>query len=437
MNSRHLSRRRFLRHAAYGAAAVTVTPILSMRSAYAASQGDPNNFVVVVNLLGGNDGLNTVVPAHLTPYVDRRANINLVENLPAGEVLRDLDGRFALHYKLANLKTMWDDNDLHVVNKVSYPSPNQSHFTSQDIYSFGIRNNDADGDGRGWLGRFADAYCSDPSEPLGVIAVGVGKRRDFDSEATAPVILSNVEGFRVQGDEDYESDHLLRVKTVKDALATDPVPLTEPALTIFDANTQAYQLVEQVQQGVRGWTDPGTYPNSNIGSYMRTISQLLHAHDLFKTKIFYTGYGGFDTHSAQHTGGTGQNRHELLMERLDDALGAFRVDMQNQGRWGNCVIVVISEFGRRVFENGSIGTDHGHGNAFLVAGGAVKGRAQGGGLTGEIVESDIATNNTLPFGHDFRDVYANLVANHIGVSATPLFPDPAYVPSTSGEIDLV
>ncbi len=433
----NLSRRNFLRGAALGAASVSVVPILS-RNAYATTQGTPGRFVVIINLFGGNDGLNTVVPAHLTPYVTRRQAINLVNNLPAGQTLNELDGRYKLHYSLNNLKSMWDDSQLHIVQKVSYPSPNQSHFTSQDIWSYGVRNNITYGDGRGWLGRYADIYC--PGDPLGVISVGFQKRHDFESDNTSPLILTSVAGapnspvstFRVEEDTEYRADHALRLQTVKDTLDTDPIPPQDPALSIFNANKQAHALVDQVASETAGWVDPGTYGTDALGRYMRAISQLLHAHDTFKTRIFYTGQGGFDTHSGQHSGAGGQNRHQTLMQRLDAAIGAFKDDMIARNKWTDCVVVVISEFGRRVFENGSVGTDHGHGNCVLVCGGRVNGSAQpGGGLTGDILESEIATASTLPFQFDFRDLYTDVLEGNLGISnvAQNLFPDPAFTPA--------
>lgn len=449
----NLSRRNFLRGAALGAASVSVVPILS-RTTYGATQGTPGRFVVVINLFGGNDGLNTVVPAHLTPYVTRRQAINLVNNLPAGQTLHDLDGRYKLHYSLNNLKSIWDASQLHIVQKVSYPNPNQSHFTSQDIWAWGIRNNYSDGDGRGWLGRYADIYC--PGDPLGVISVGFQKRHDFESNNTSPLILTSVarapfspvSTFKVDEDEEYPADHALRLQTVKDTLNTDPVPPLDPALSIFNANKQAHALVDQVASETAGWVDPGTYGTDSLGRYMRAISQLLHAHDTFKTKVFYTGHGGHDTHSGQHSE-TGTNRHQTLMQRLDAAIGAFKADMVARNKWNDCVIVVISEFGRRIFENGSVGTDHGHGNCILVCGGRVKGVATpGSGMTGDIVETELAaaagqnpvTGNprTLPFQYDFRDVYTELLEGHLGIGnvAQNIFPDPAFTPAPN-DIDLV
>lgn len=427
------TRRRFLRGAGLGAAAVVINPILSLRKIAGASHGNPGKFVVIVNMLGGNDGLDTVVPAHLQPYVDARPLTNLVEHLPPGESLLDLSGGFKLHYALKNVKQLWDDGDVHIVNKVSYPNPNQSHFTSQDIMSFGVRN-ELDGDGRGWLGRFADLYCADPVEPLGVISVGLGRRPDFQSQVTTPLALQTVEGFTVDSSEDgYPGEHDLRLKVMRDVLQGEGAPGAEPQLTLFKASRDAYDLVDRLQQGTAGWTDPLTYPTTTLGRYLKTVSQLLHGRDDFGTKVFYTGIGGFDTHADQ------AGQHGSLMAQIDGAIGAFAADLKSPGKnmWNDCVIVVISEFGRRIDENGSLGTDHGWGNAFLLAGGGVKGSTDaGGGMTEPLVESDLAGQENLPFKVDFRDVYGSVIERHLGVGAPALFPDPGYTPDFKS-LDLV
>jgi uncharacterized protein (DUF1501 family) len=213
-----------------------------------------------------------------------------------------------------------------------------------DVYSYGVRNDNPDG--RGWLGRFADAFCANPVEPLGVVCVGLGRRPDFESSVTAPLILNSVSTFKVDADTEFSADHDLRVRTVKDTLATDPLPPLDPALTIFSTNQQAYGLVERVQTETAGWVNPGTYPNTTLGIFLRSISQLLYAHDSFQTRVFYTGMGGFDTHTDQHSA-TGTNRHAALMQQMNNGIQAFAQDMKAKGKWNNCTIVVISEFGRR------------------------------------------------------------------------------------------
>jgi uncharacterized protein (DUF1501 family) len=438
MTQRRVSRRGFLKRAAVGAAAITIQPILSTRHLYAAGPGAPGRFMVGINSLGGNDGLSMVVPAHLSAYAARRPNINLVNpaNLPSGASLLDLDGSWKLHYSLARTQSIWNDGDLHIVNKVSYPQPNQSHFTSQDIYSFGVRDATTNGDGRGWLGRFADAYCASPIEPLGVVSVGMGRRRDFEADTTTPLVLNDVAGFTINEDNERGQDGALRSLVAQQTLLAEAPPLIEPAATTYGTGLQAHELVARVRDGTAGWVNPGTYPNSTLGARLRTISQLLHGRAEFNTRVFYTGFSGFDTHAAQHAA-LGNGRHEQLMEELDGALGAFRDDIVAKGLWEDVVVVVISEFGRRTYENGSFGTDHGHGNCFLVAGGDVRGRFDAGsGMTGALTDPDIADGDTVPFQYDFRDLYGAIVQNHLGVSPAPLFPDPAYTPST-GDIAVV
>ncbi|MHC4956439.1 MAG: DUF1501 domain-containing protein [Planctomycetota bacterium] len=425
-NRRGITRRRFLRNSALSAGAVSILPILGTRPARAV-QGNKDKFMVVINQLGGNDGLNTVVPTHLTPYVVRRPTINLVENLPGTSSLHDIGGGFKLHYNLPTLKDTWDASEMHIVQKVSYPNPNQSHFTSQDIFSHGVRNS-GDNDGRGWLGRFADEFCSNPSEPLGVVSVGMGRRRDFEAEVTTPLILANVQGFVVDSDNDYRTDHVLRERVAEATLASESEPTSDPARPIFLANKLAYDLVEQVQSETEGWSAPDpVYPNTTLGRNLKTVSQLLHGRDSFQTKVFYTGFGGFDTHSDQQlTDPDDQGRHANLMKQLDDAVAVFRQDLMDKGMWEDCVIVVISEFGRRIFENASFGTDHGHGNCFLVLGGDIAGKT----ITGDLVEDDVKEGrSTVPFQYDFRDLYGSVIQNHLGLSPTPLFPDPSYNPA--------
>jgi uncharacterized protein (DUF1501 family) len=400
-----------------GTAALTISPIQALPTALGANPPDNGKFMVVVNLFGGNDGLNTVVPAHLQPYYDRRPTLALTTGL------LDLDGRYMLNGNLASLKQLWDAGQMHVVNKVGYPNRNLSHFTSMNIYSYGVRDIGSNGDGRGWLGRFADAYCADPVEPLGVISVGTGRRRDFEADAGEALVLSSVDGFVFAPDTDFRTDHDLRMRVARTVLDRETPPEDGAALTVYATSRQAHELVDRVQAGVVGWTDPGTYPNTTLGRRMREVSRLLQGRTQFNTKVLYTGTGGFDTHSGQ------AGRHDSLMQQVDGALGAFVTDMQARGLWDDCIVVVISEFGRRNFENGSAGTDHGHGNCFLVAGGGVR----GGLLTGELTAGDL--NEDFPdFDYDFREIHSDLVENHLGVPAAPLFPETF---TSTGDINLV
>jgi uncharacterized protein (DUF1501 family) len=402
-----LTRRHFL---AGSAAGVATFALGGRRNVFASPPGS-GKFLVVITLDGGNDGLNTITPNHLTPYHERRPTLRIENPLP-------LDGNYGIHPALPGLRETWQAGELHVVQKVGYPNPNLSHFTSADIYAFGVRD-PTQGDGRGWLGRLADTYTTDP---LGVVAVGTGGRPDFAAHHQSSLVLRDVKGFKIDHDPEpqFIPDHILRVEHNRRLLEREALPGDAPGSTAYKAAREAHELVERVQAETAGWTDPGIYPNTPLAGRLKTIANLESAN--FGTKVYYTAQGGYDTHANQ------QGRHQKLLTELDGALRAFREDMQRTGRWNECAVLITTEFGRRTEENGSDGTDHGAANAFMVAGGAVN-----GGMTGELTESDLLTDQPQ-MRYDFRELHSHLIERHLGLDPAPVFPEPF---QTTGELDLV
>jgi uncharacterized protein (DUF1501 family) len=395
-----------------GGAAGIATLALGRKGLFAGpAPAGSGRFLVVITLDGGNDGLNTVVPSHLAPYHERRPTVAIEAPLL-------LDGQYGLHPALPGLQQAWQAGELHIVQKVGYPDPNLSHFTSSDIYAFGVRD-PTNGDGRGWLGRLADTYTTDP---LGVVAVGTGRRPDLAAHQQSSLVLRDVRGFKIDHDPEpqYIPDHLLRVEHSRRLLEREALPADAPAATAFRAAREAHELVERVQTETAGWTDPGIYPDTPLAARFKTIAQLESAN--FGTKVYYTAQGGYDTHANQ------PGRHQKLLTELDGALRAFREDMQRTARWNECAVLITTEFGRRTEENGSGGTDHGAGNAFLVLGGATK-----GGMTGELTEADLLTEQPA-MRYDFRELHAQLIERHLGLDPAPVFPEPF---QTTGELDLV
>jgi len=376
-----------------------------------ASPAGSGRFLVVITLDGGNDGLNTVTPSHLAPYHEQRPTLAIQNPLP-------LDADWGLHPAMPGLMQIWQAGELHVVQKVGYPNPNLSHFTSADIHAFGVRD-PTKGDGRGWLGRIADHYTTDP---LGVIAIGTGRRQAIAAHQQSSLVLRNVAGFKIDHDKEpgYIPDHLLRVEHSRRLLEREAIPDDAPNATAYSAAREAHNLVERVQAETAAWIDPGTYPETPLAARLKTIAQLESAN--FGTKIYYTAIGGFDTHANQQT------RHENLLNELDGALSAFREEMQATARWNECAVLIKTEFGRRTKENGSNGTDHGAANAFIVLGGAVR-----GGMTGELTEADLLTDQPQ-MRYDFRELHAQLIERHLGLDPAPVFPEPF---QTTGELDLV
>lgn len=369
---------------------------------------------VVIYCYGGYDGLQMVVPTGIQAYHDRRLSIApLTTTLDIGKT------GYELNDLLPNMHAVHSDpvrgNQLAMFQKVGYPDDDLSHFNSQDFYSWGVRN----GFGglpipeSGWIARFADAYTTDS---LGACSVGVGRPLDMEGSSVNPLMVSNLTSFEFDVDGDYQANHQLRIDAVNSILAGySPSGLDAGAQ---QALQQAHDLTAQIQMAVDNYTPPDPmlgetpYPTSTPGRYLQDIMRMIEAG--FDTKLFFTGFGGWDNHSNLIT--AMGNR----IGRLDDALGAFIEDCQRKNIWDDMVIIIESEFGRRIFENGSFGTDHGHGNVFFALGGGVNGGYYGPDLT----VNEMENNNWLGYDIDFRDIRKEMVNDWFGGDGDAIFPEP-------------
>jgi uncharacterized protein (DUF1501 family) len=425
-NLKSPARRNFMRYSAAGAGVVALGALgehspLTEGSVRAAAL--PNHKrLVIVNLIGGNDGLNTIYPVTggaYTDYLTRRPTIGYQQGtglaLTGGPNVPD----YEINPAFVNLQTMWDAGEVAFINKVGYPNQNLSHFVSEDIWSYGARNGlqSLAGMAPGWVARYGNLYA--PTN-MGVASIGVGRRLDFTGADANPFLVSSVASFNYRVDFNYTANHALRIETIQNILALQP-----PGDVVGDvaaAGQAAFSAASQIQSAITDYNAYATTnniqyplrPNSStltlMGGRLRDIALMMFGG--FETRVFYTGYGGFDTHANQLAG------QFNLLKQLDDALAVFKTDMITQGIWNDVAIVVISEFGRRNFENGSLGTDHGHGSCVIVAGGAV----QGGMYGDDITQADINLNH-LPYTTDFRDVYRGIMTGHLQHDPTPLFPE--------------
>jgi uncharacterized protein (DUF1501 family) len=252
---RHLpssvTRRDVLRFATAGAGVLALGPFGRAGIRAASGAPGPQTRLVVVNLMGGNDGHNTVVPVGLQPYYDRRP----VLALPAASCL-DLNvgphatTSYRLHPALSNLASLWAEGSVAAVQKVGYPNENLSHFSSSDIYSFGVRGSFAPVglEPSGWIARFADLYAP---TPLGAVALGVGRPRDFVGGTSQPFLVGNLVNFRFLSDGRYPNNHLHRLDAVQDVLGG--FSGTGVAADVRGALDQAYALTDQVQTALTGY----------------------------------------------------------------------------------------------------------------------------------------------------------------------------------------
>ncbi|MCC6464989.1 MAG: DUF1501 domain-containing protein [Planctomycetes bacterium] len=412
-----LSRRSFLRAGAALAGVAALGALPRGRSEGLKAAPLPNHKrLVVLNLLGGNDGMNTVYPATGTAastYLSRRPTLGFAAG--AGLALSGLPD-FNLHPALGGLQTIWNAGDLAIISKVGYPTANLSHFVSEDIWSTGARNFTGLAV-PGWVARYGNLYAPTGT---GVVSVGMGRRLDFEGATANPLLLDSISSFQLEVDYTNSNNHNYRVDVLKANLNDQPA--TGRAGEIAAAQKAALDAAAQVQAAKTAYatfaaTSGVVYPNTSgmtwsaakLVNSLKDVAALIYGG--FDTRIYYTGMpGGFDTHSAQLTG------HDALMSGLASAILAFRDDMVAMGTWNDTVIVVFSEFGRRNYENGSDGTDHGHGNYALALGGPGT-----GGLYGDPVTATDINLEYLGYTTDFRDVYKHAIQAHLGNDPAPVF----------------
>ncbi|MCA8915061.1 MAG: DUF1501 domain-containing protein [Planctomycetes bacterium] len=429
------SRRNFLRVGAAGAGALALGALdsrvspLSAKPAKAAAL-PAHKRLIVINMLGGNDGLNTVFPVTGSVASIYQANRPTIGYTP-GQGLSLTGGpgvsAYEIHPSLVNIQSLWNQGDAAFVHKVGYPSQNLSHFVSEDIWSYGARNGLASlpSMAPGWLARFGNNHA--PTS-MGLVSIGVGRRLDFEGSTANPFLVNSVSSFAYDTDWHYSNNHTLRKEVAQNILSMQPATglrgeIASAAEAAYNAAAQVgvaatdyatYETTNSIQYPLR----PGSTTSlTNMGRRMRDISLLIYGG--FDTSVFYTGIGGFDTHSDQAA------RHAQLLQEIDDAIGVFYQDISIQDAafgtasdriWPNLTIVIISEFGRRNYENGSDGTDHGHGSCVTVLGGPVNGGIYGDSL----LDADLNAEY-LPYTTDFRDIYRSLLgANHMGLNTTEL-----------------
>ena len=362
--------------------------------------------VVIVNLRGGIDTMTSYVYHGLNAYYSRRPNIAVPAPNP-GNVLAALPAEtgFGFHPLLSELHTAYTNGEMAIVQKTGYPSPNLSHFSSQDIMSKGVRDL-AHPDTRGWLGRLGDLYFT---ETIKIVGVGTGNKLDYVSNGFKPVVVDDLASLTIPTDAGQPTDSTYRNDKAEEILSGSG-PLTGLRAQIASSTESAFELAESIQNAIANYPGNVTYPNTTFANNLRDISQLIFAN--LGTQVFYVETGGFDTHANQI------NSVGNLYPNLSQGLGAFITDLKGMGAYSNTTLILLSEFGRRNFENGGGGTDHGHGVHFAVIGGSVN-----GGRKGQAVTNADLLLDYLPGEVDFRQVYSEVIQDRLCVDPTPVFPD--------------
>ena len=358
-----------------------------------------NRALVVIQLSGGNDGLNTVVPYNSELYYDQRPSVRISPD----EVLR-LDDDLGLNPAMGPIKELWDEGKVAIVNGIGYPNPNRSHFRSMDVWHTAESEKVAT---EGWLGRAIRDLDPGADNVLTGVNFGRGLPRALACKGVPVASVANLETYGLLPDIQDEQARALALKAFstmygradgKDAVAQF---LGETGINALKGADILRTAPEKYSSGVE-------YASNPIAQSLRSIAQVLCA-DL-GTRVYYTQHGSFDTHAAE------LESHAKLWRDVSEAVGDFMDDLREHDREDEVVILVFSEFGRRIRDNGS-GTDHGSGSAAFVIGEPVEGRTYG--QYPSLKPAD-QLEGDLHFNNDFRCTYSTILERWLGLDAVSI-----------------
>jgi uncharacterized protein (DUF1501 family) len=401
-----INRREFVRG---GVAAFTVSfAAPAFLSDLARAQGASRRNLVVLYLSGGNDALSTLIPYNDPQYYARRPSIAV----QAGNVLQiGTDARGAalgLHPRLTGLRTIFNSGRLAMIQRTGYSNSSRSHFLGTDIWSTGDPGSPQ---GTGWLGRYLDQLPA-PVDPLTAWSTQREIPRTLMARTVGVPAITNVTTYAFASPNPGTPDATFARETA--TRISSHVPVDQPQLAFVNSTAQAaFATLDRVSQ-VGNYVSTVTYPNNGFAQALRMVAGAINRG--LGTKIFWVQTGGYDTHASQNPNQV-NGAYSGLMGTLNDGLFAFYSDLLNQGLLNDTLILQFSEFGRRISENGSNGTDHGAGGLMMAIGGSVR-----GGLYG--TAADLRPGNDNPtlennsgdvrYETDFRAVYAKVIDSWLG-----------------------
>ena len=404
------TRRLFLQHGMTLASMAATAPLFIQRSALGMMQPDgsplssqpgvpEDHILVVVQLGGGNDGLNTVIPYGDRQYYNARPNLAIPAPDRQSGALR-LDGArgIGLHPNLTGLKELMDEGVASIVQGVGYPNPNRSHFTSMDIW----HTADTSAKGYGWIGRYFDCTCNGTPVPEGAVAVGRSTPLAMQGAIQKPVTFETADLFRWLG-EDVNPDLEKPYQRINRGGTLDKVDPDSQLGFLMRTALDAQVSSERIRAAVAR-KPLVRYPRSGLGRQLQIVGAMIR--DGMGTRVYYVSLGGFDTHANQ------SGRHGNLMRQLGDSLNAFYKDLKKQGNSGRVLTMAFSEFGRRVRQNASNGTDHGTAAPMYFVGDMVR-----PGLLGKHPSLTDLDQGDLKFNIDFRSAYAAVLEEWMGAPA--------------------
>ncbi len=375
-----MNRRNFIQTTGLASASLMLPKFLKAQEKNAAINSD--KILVIVQLTGGNDGLNTVVPFENDLYYNARPNIAIQKK----EALK-LTNQLGLNPAMIGFKNLYDAGKMCLINNVGYPDPDRSHFRSMDIWHTASNSNEYISSG--WLGRYLDDQCGDCDQPTQVL--------EIDDTLSLALKGNNVKGLalkdakRLYGTTTDPFIHQLSKQHVSGDHHHDN------AAYLYKTLAETVSSADYIYKTSKIFQSAATYPNHQFGKSMKTISEFIISG--INTKVYYVSLGSFDTHFNQ------QKRQGVLLQQLSETVEVFMNDIKKNGKADDVLLMTFSEFGRRVQENASNGTDHGTANQIFLFGNSLKKN----GIYNAAPNLSDLDDGDLKHTVDFKNVYATLL----------------------------
>ncbi|HUR65955.1 MAG TPA: DUF1501 domain-containing protein [Chitinophagaceae bacterium] len=340
-----------------------------------------NKVVVILQLSGGNDGLNTVIPVRNDIYYKARPRLG-IERTKA----LSLTDEVGLHPALTGFKELYDDGSMAILNNVGYPNPDRSHFRSMDIWHTASQSNEYWN--TGWVGRYLDAQCHGCDKPTQAI--------ELDDVLSLSLKGENIKGIAVKdprrlygtANEKFFKDVM---KNHKDEAGEQPVDY------LYKTMAETLSSADYIFKQSKMHPTNAEYPKTDLGTSLKTIASLIYSD--INTKVYYVSLGSFDTHINQ------ENQQQRLFTEMNDAVKAFVKDLKGNNRFDDVMLFTFSEFGRRVAQNASNGTDHGTANNMFFISGGLKQK----GLINDLPDLADLDEGDLKYNVDFKNAYATVL----------------------------
>ena len=384
-----MDRRKFIKNSALASSLFFVPSFVKAFESVATEQLGYKR-LVIIQLAGGNDGLNTIIPYNNDLYYNARPKLAITKDIIK------LNDDLGFHSSLTPLRSLFDNGEMSIINNVGYPNPVRSHFRSMDIWQTASGSDEYLQSG--WLGRYLDTYGEKPYNAL-----------EMDEQLSLAMKGEHFNGIAT-------NDYKVLYNTSKDPYFKNVLNhysdahLSEHNLGyLYQTMIEAKSSANYIYENTKVKLSQEEYPQNKFGKQLKNVAQFINSG--LETKVFYSSLSGFDTHSNQ------QNRQEKLLSQYADSVAAFVKDLKRNDTFEDTLILTFSEFGRRVNQNAANGTDHGSANNVFVMGKNLK---KAGFYNGLASLSDLDNNGDLKYEIDFRTIYATILSEWLKADDTKI-----------------